>query len=115
MHLTIASLLDVVNRSGWTRGRADLLTYPEYVIFKGIDTIIDETRISLGLKWNADAPLFNPKIFLQTTEWANNSTSHYDMKRTSSKNVLEEINQSIDHNHTLQEKQYNESTKKEEK
>ena len=41
----------------------DLLTYPEYVIFKGIDTLIDEKRIRLGLKLNVNAPLFNPQIF----------------------------------------------------
>ena len=60
MTLTIVSLLDVVNRLGWKGGRTDLLTYPEYVIFKGIDTLIDEKRIWLGLKLNIDAPLFNP-------------------------------------------------------
>ena len=61
MDLIIASLLDVVKRLGWTGERSDLLTYPEYVIFKGIDTIIDEKRIQLGLKLNVYALLFNPK------------------------------------------------------
>ena len=74
--------------------------YSKYVIFKEIDTIIDETQIRLGLKWNSYAPPFNPKTFSQTTERLNNSTSHHDMKRTSSKNIPEEINQSIDPNHT---------------
>ena len=63
MTLTIASLLDVVDRVGWKGGRTDLLTYPEYVIFKGIDTLIDKKRIRLGLKLNVNAPLFNPQIF----------------------------------------------------
>ena len=65
MDLTIASLLDVVDRLGWIGGRTDLLTYPEYVIFKGIDTIIDEKRIRLGLKLNVYALPFNPKALIQ--------------------------------------------------
>ena len=58
----------------------DLLTYPEYMIFKGIDTIIDEKRIRLDLKLNVYTPLFNPKIFTQTTERSNNNTSHHDIE-----------------------------------
>ena len=61
MDLTIASLLDVVERLGWTGGKTDLLTYPEYVIYKGVDTIIDEKRIRLGLKLNVYTPPFNLK------------------------------------------------------
>ena len=49
------------------------------------------------------------------TERPNNSTSHHDMKWSSAKNIPEKITISIDQNHTLQEKQDNESTKKEEK
>ena len=74
MELTIASLLDVVERLGWIGGRMDLLTYPEYVIFKAMDTLIDEKRICLGLKLNVYAPPFNPKTFRQTTERPNNTT-----------------------------------------
>ena len=65
MDLTIASLLDVVDRLGWIGGRTDLLTYPEYVLFKGIDTIIDEKRIRLGLKLNVYALPFNPQALAQ--------------------------------------------------
>ena len=63
--MTIASLLDVINRLGWIGGRMDLLTYPEYVIFKGIDTIIDEKRIRLGLKLNVYVLPFNSKALTQ--------------------------------------------------
>jgi len=42
-----------------------LLTYPEYVLFKGIDTIIDEKRIRLGLKLNVYALPFNPTALIQ--------------------------------------------------
>ena len=65
MDLTISSLLDVVDRLGWSGGRTDLLTYPEYVLFKGIDTIIDEKRIRLGLKLNVYALPFNPTALIQ--------------------------------------------------
>ena len=65
MDLTIASLLDVVDRLGWMGGRTDLLTYPKYVIFKGIDTIIDEKQIRLGLKLNVYVLPFNPKALIQ--------------------------------------------------
>ena len=65
MDLTIASLLDVVDRLRWIGGRTDLLTYPEYVIFKEIDTIIDEKQIRLGLKLNVYALPFNLKALIQ--------------------------------------------------
>ena len=78
MELTFESLLDVVDRLGWTGGRTDLLTYPEYVIFKGIDTIIDEKRIRLGLKMNVYADPFNPQIFTKVTE---NNASNHEMKQ----------------------------------
>ena len=65
MELTIALLLDIVDRLRWMRERSDLLTYPEYVIFKGIDTIIDEKQIWLGLKLNVYALPFNPKALIQ--------------------------------------------------
>ena len=79
MTLTIASLLDVVDRLGWKGGRTDLLTYPEYVIFKGIDTLIDKKRIRLGLKLNVDAPLFNPQTFTNETKRPNNNNLNHDM------------------------------------
>ena len=65
MDFTISSLLDVVDRLGWSGGRADLLTYPEYVLFKGIETIIDEKRIRLGLKFNVYVLPFNPTALIQ--------------------------------------------------
>ena len=98
MDLTIASLLDVVDRLGWTGGRTDLLTYPEYVIFKGIDTIIDEKRIRLGLKLNVYAPPFNPKAFIQTTEIPNNNTSHHERKRSLAENEQKKITTRINQN-----------------
>jgi len=61
----MSSLLDVVDMLGWSGGRMDLLTYPEYVLFKGIDTIIDEKRIRLGLKLNVYALPFNPTALIQ--------------------------------------------------
>ena len=63
--MTIVSLLDIVDRLGGIGGRTDLLMYPEYVIFKGIDTIIDEKRIRLGLKLNVYALPFNPNALIQ--------------------------------------------------
>jgi len=57
----------------------DLLTYPEYIIFKGIDTLIDEKRIRLGLKLNVDVPLFNPQTFTNETKRPNNNNLNYDM------------------------------------
>ena len=67
IELTFESLLDVVDRLGWTGGRTDLLMYPEYIIFKGMDTIIDE-KIRLGLTLNVYAPPFNLKLVTQKTE-----------------------------------------------
>ena len=115
MDLTLASLFDVVDRLGWTGGRTDLLTYPEYVIFKGIDTIIDEKRIRLGLKLNVYAPPFDPKTFTQITERPNNNNLHHNMKQPPTKNVQEERNTSKKQNKTLQEnEQFTKSTKQEE-
>ena len=92
-----------------------MLTYPEYVIFKGIDTIIDEIRIHLDLKLNVYVPPFNPKTFLQTIDIPNNITSYNYMKWSSAKNLQEKITKSTDQNNTLQDnKQHNESTKPEE-
>ena len=71
MDLTIASLLDVVDRLGWIGGKTDLLTYPEYVLFKGIDTLIDEKRIRLGLKLNVYALPFNLKALIQESSIIN--------------------------------------------
>ena len=85
MDLIIASLLDIIERLGWTGERTDLLTYPEYVIFKGIDTIIDEKRIRLGLKMNVYAHPFNPQTFTKETERPNNNASNHDMKQPSTK------------------------------
>ena len=85
------------------------------MIFKGIDTIIDEKRIRLGLKLNVYAPPFNLKIFTQTTERPNNNAPNHDMKRPPTKNVQEEINISKEQHNTLQEnEQYNKPTKQEE-
>ena len=89
--MTLALLLDVVERLGWTGGRTDLLTYPEYVIFKGIDTIIDEKRIRLGLKMNVYAHPFNPQTFTKETERPNNNASNHDMKQPSTKHCNKPI------------------------
>ena len=62
-----------------------MLTYPEYVIFKGIDTIIDEKRICLGLKMNVYAYPFNPQTFTKETERPNNNVSNHNMKQPSTK------------------------------
>ena len=62
-----------------------MLTYSEYVIFKGIDTIIDEKRIRLGLKMNVYAHPFNPQIFIKETERPNNNASNHDIKQPSTK------------------------------
>ena len=108
MTLTIVSLLDVVDRLGWRGGRTDLLTYPEYVIFKGIDTLIDKKRIRLGLKLNVDAPLFNPQTFTKEIEGLNNNNLNHDMKQTSTtRDIRKEINQSIAQNEILKEYQHN--------
>jgi len=80
MDLTIASLLDIIERLGWSGGKTDLLTYPEYMIFKRIDTIIDEKRIHLGLKLNVYTLPFNPKTFTKTTERPNNTIDHHGEK-----------------------------------
>ena len=85
MDLTIASLLDVVDRLGWMGGRTDLLTYPEYVIFKGIDIIIDEKRIRLGLKLNVYALPFNPEALIQkspTIDQDDNNKDKQDKRQT---------------------------------
>ena len=104
--MTLASLLDVVDRIRWTKA---LLTYPDYVTFKGIDTIIDETRMRLGLKWNAYVPPFYPKTdgHITTTDMQNNVTSHNYGKQPATQNLMEEINRSIERNETLKEYQQN--------
>ena len=85
------------------------------MIFKGIDTIIDEIWIRLGLKWNVYVPLFDPKIVSQITDIPNNITSHNYTKWSSAKNLQEKITKSTDQNNTLQDnKQHNELTKPEE-
>ena len=109
MKLTLASLLDVVDRMGWSKEGLGLLTYPEYVIFKGMDTIIDETRIRLGLKWNVHAPPFYPKTdkHITTTDIPNNIASHNYEKQPATKNLMEDVNRSIEGNETLKDYQQN--------
>ena len=93
----------------------DLLTYPEYVIFKGMDTIIDEKRIQLGLKMNVYAPSFNLKAFTQTIERQNNNTSYHDRKRSSAEIEQEKITTRINQNNIPQDnKEQNELTNQEE-
>ena len=98
MTLTIALLLDVVDRLGWRGERTDLLTYPEYVIFKGIDTLIDEKRIQLGLKLNVDALLFNPQTFIQIIERPINK----GYNKPDTNKIGKEINKSRERNKTTE-------------
>ena len=90
MDLTIASLLNVVDRLGWMGGRIDLLTYLEYVIFKGIDTIIDEKWIRLGLKLNVYALPFNPEAFIQKSPIIDKDDNNKD--KQDNKHITSNIN-----------------------
>ena len=93
----------------------DLLTYPEYVIFKGMDTIIDEKRIRLGLKLNVYTAPFNLKTFTQTIKRLNNTTDIHNKKWLSAKNVQEKITTSTNQKNTIKDnKHHKESTKQEE-
>ena len=42
MKLTLEALLDLIDWLGWKKEGSGLLTYPEYIIFKGMGTIIEE-------------------------------------------------------------------------
>ena len=80
MYLILATLVDTLDRLEWKKRQENLLTYQEYVIFKGLDTIIDEHRICIGLKWNVQAAPFYPKIILKPH------------KEPSEENCTEELN-----------------------
>ena len=43
-----------------------MLTYPEYVIFKGMDTIIEEAQLRISLQWNVYALPFYLKTVAHT-------------------------------------------------
>ena len=69
-------------------GQEDLLMYQEYVIFKGLDTIIDEHCIQLGLKWNVLAAPFNPKIILKPHKEPKEQNCTVELKDEQSINVV---------------------------
>ena len=84
----------------------DLLTYPEYVLFKGMDMIIDEKRIRLGRKLNVYVLPFKPEIFTQTTERLNNTTYQYNKKQLSPKKEQDKINININQKNTIQDNKH---------
>ena len=75
------TMMNMIDRVGYKIGETGLLTYPDYVIWKGFETDIDIQRIRAGLKYN--------KCVVKT------------------RNIHEEIDKSIARNETLQEYQYN--------
>jgi len=60
MNDTLALLMEIINRVGYKSDQAGLLTYPDYVIWKGVETYIDIQQIRAELKWNVHAAPFNP-------------------------------------------------------
>ena len=66
IELILATWVDTIDKLGYKIRQASLLTYPDYVIFKGFEIVIDIQRIRYGLKWNVHATLFDPKSLSQS-------------------------------------------------
>ena len=58
------------------------------MIFKGLDTIIDEHRIRLGLKWNVLTAPFNPKIILKPHKEPSEQNCTVELKDEQSINIV---------------------------
>ena len=41
MNIMLVSLMEIIDRVGYKSDQAGLLTYPDYVIWKGVETYID--------------------------------------------------------------------------
>ena len=54
------TMIDMIDRVGYKIGETGLLTYPDYVIWKGFETVIDIRQIRAGLKYNVSAAPFHP-------------------------------------------------------
>ena len=56
------TIMDMIDRVGYKIDETGLLTYLDYVIWKGFETVIDIRRIRAGLKYNVSAAPFQPSI-----------------------------------------------------
>ena len=93
------TIMNMIDRVGYKIGETGLLTYPDYVIWKGFETIIDIHWIRAGLKWNVRAVPFYP---LRISYPQENDQSHNDMKYiVETRNICKEIDKSIPRNETL--------------
>ena len=66
MELTLETLVQIIDKLEYKIGQASLLTYPDFVILKGIETVIDIQHMRYSLKWNVHAATFYPKSHSQS-------------------------------------------------
>ena len=70
----LAPLIVLIDKIGYKTSQAGLLTYPEYVIWKGAETFIDIQWIRAGIKWNVYATPFYPARITNPIEKDTNNT-----------------------------------------
>ena len=66
MELTLETLVQIIDKLEYKIGQASLLTYLDFVILKGIETVIDIQHVRYGLKWNVRAAKFYLKSHSQS-------------------------------------------------
>ena len=97
MELILAIWVNTIDKLGYEIGQASLLTYSDYVIFKGFEMVIDIERIRYGLKWNVRTVKFYPKSHSQSQ--ASNASEHQEIhkKDRRSKNQHNKNSIALDH------------------
>ena len=95
-------LIVLINKIGYKTGQAGLLTYLEYIIWKGTETFIDIQWIRAGIKWNVHATSFYPARITNPIEKDTHNTkiSQKEIIPSQEKD-LQEIQQNIDRNDSL--------------
>ena len=81
--------------------------YLEYVIFKGMDTIIEEVWLCIDLRWNVYTLPFYPKTVVHIKMDITQNIKEHNKPDTNK--IFEDINKSIEWNETLTE--YRNNTK----
>ena len=65
MELILETLIQIIDKLEYKIGQASLLTYPDFVILKDFEMVIDIQRVRYGLRWNVRATPFYPKSHSQ--------------------------------------------------
>jgi len=109
MNEILPTLLEFIDRIGYKFGQAGTLTYPDFVVWKGFEMYLDVQRLRSGITLNAHAKPFRPlKLsFPQKHDSQYKNDYHHRNNKSESRDVLENILESIGRNDTLQDYQYN--------